>query len=79
MSRLRRSKQHRVVENRWLAAGIDPACANAPNRPSATLSIAFAGDGRPSQAAQSHSQSPTQCLPPASLAIACRRAGGKSP
>ena len=79
MSRSHRSTQLPFVGNRWLAAGIDPACADAAKWPSAAPSIALTKAGRQSQPAQSHAESPAGCALRDTLAIACRRVGGKSP
>ena len=79
MSRPHRSTQLRVVKNRWLAAGIDPACASAAKRPSDAPSIAIAKAGRQSRAAQSHARHPvTGYVPPAWTVTSIRRANGKS-
>ena len=52
MSRPHRSIQLRAVKNCGLAAGIDPACAGAPKRPSASPWIALANADRQLRAAQ---------------------------
>ena len=80
MSPAHHSPQLRVVGNRWLAAGIDAACANAPKLPPEAAPIAFAKAHGRSSVAQSQARSPiTGCAPPTSPAIARHRAGGKSP